>query len=1054
MNSKRYDGIDHPVREVTDLRDIINSSCEMFPEVDAYLYKDKSADEFKGIKYKQVKSDMDALGTRFCDMGLKNKKIAVIGETSYYWFLTYYATVCGTGVIVPLDKNLPPEEVKTLVHRSKANAIVYSKKMEKSVKPLFDDPCEIEYFISMDLPRHQALAADGDPTNDQGASGVSANRIMSLSELISEGADLVHQGERTFLDAEIDPNQMATLIFTSGTTGKAKGVMLSHKNISSNVVNMSRRERLGDNFVILSILPTHHTFENTCVDWTTFYQGKTLAICEGIKYISKNMNEVHANCMVGVPLVFEKIYKGMMKQADSTGQGEKLRNAIRLSRRLKLYNNPPVVKRMFKAIHEALGGEMQQFIAGGAAIDPQVILDFEAMGIPMMQGYGMTECSPIIAVNQNNYSIAESVGRPMHGTTVRIDNPDTDGVGEIVCRGPSVMLGYYEDPEATEEVLRDGWLYTGDLGYMDENGFLYVTGRKKTVIVTKGGKNIFPEEIEEVIKQNDLVKEVLVHGVTDKRIGNVAVTADIQPNFALLKERYGEMDQSEIYHFYKDLIDKVNDTMPAYKAIKRVNIREKDFEMTTTGKLKRYGNFVEGEETTGSLNYKEIKDEEQKRAQEFAKEIADNFDFDVHPITDIRDMLRMASEAFPDDVVLDEATYRELLAEAEESDAAVKENTYRNLLADVNGLGTALINRGFRGKKIKVKCGPGSSAMPRDYNSLVLMLAVACGVGTAVLTDEKPEASIEKLIAEGKSQMAQGDRQFIDSELAGTDIALEINGIPFTHSNIAEALMATAPLLPEATAVALDIRGAASASTDALEQSGTTFDEDVASSKQNATNSAVTPNSTAADTPGTTTNSTAAKPKATMAELLIKRLLPIYLGKTINTTTQPGKEKIVAYIVPECAAPVALARVPNSGLRLETVTSLFSKNARKQKRAIAEGTVGNVTPGLGVRFVNVDLSGNGQICLAGGILSEPTTAATTEATTTAEPTTAAATATTTADSTTAAVTTTATTESTTAVSKWRDGWFHTGDLGHLDEDGYLYITGKVSDRFVGDKRSQ
>ncbi len=1104
MNSKRFDGIDHPVREVRDLRDLINSSCAMFPDVDAYLYKDKAAGEFKGVKYSQVKADMDALGTRFLDMGLKDKKIAVIGETSYYWFLTYYATVCGTGVIVPLDKNLPPEEVKTLVHRSKANAIVYSKKMEKSVKPLFDDPCELDYFISMDEPRHRGLAADSDPANDQGASGAAANRILSLRELIAEGADLVHQGERGFIDAEIDPNQMATLIFTSGTTGKAKGVMLSHKNIASNVVNMSRREKLGDNFVVLSILPTHHTFENTCVDWTTFYQGKTLAICEGIKYISKNMNEVHANCMVGVPLVFEKIYKGMMKQADSTGQGEKLRNAIRLSRRLKLYNNPPIVKRMFKAIHEALGGEMQQFIAGGAAIDPQVILDFEAMGIPMMQGYGMTECSPIIAVNQNNYSIAESVGRPMHGTTVRIDNPDSEGVGEIVCKGPSVMLGYYEDPEATEEVLRDGWLYTGDLGYMDENGFLYVTGRKKTVIVTKGGKNIFPEEIEEVLKQNDLVKEVLVHGVTDKRIGNVAVTADIQPNFALLKERYGEMDQSEIYHFYKELVDKVNDTMPAYKAIKRVNIREKDFEMTTTGKLKRYGNFVEGEESTGSLSYKEIKDEEQKRAQEFAKEIADNFDFDVHPITDIRDILRMASEAFPDDIVFDELTYNNLLTEGNGTDAGVKgttdrkhpgdvngtdatlkETTYKNLFADVNGLGTALINRGFRGKKIKIKCGSGTSAMPSDYNSLVLMLAVACGVGTAVLTDEKPEASIEELVAEGKTQMAQGDRQYIDSEIAGTDVALEVGGIPFTHSNIAEALMAMAPLLSEVSDVALDIRGAGAPNTrTAAGASNTTTDtaavtpntttDTAAAVTSKTTTAAGAPNSTtdtatistAACAPNSTTSAAAPNTtnntKVTMAEFLIKRLLPLYLGKTITVRTEPSndssshsataqpatekrttaKEKIIVYIVPECASPVALTRVPNSGIRLETVTSLFSKNARKQKRAIAEGAVGNVVPGLGIRFVDVDLSGNGEIYLAGGVLSESDA--------NAAPTTITA-----SDANTAPSTTTVSDANTApSTTKWKDGWFHTGDLGHLDEDGYLYITGKVSDRFVGDKRSK
>lgn len=940
MNNKRYDGKDHPVREVSDLREIITSSCQMFPNVDAYLYKDKEAGAFVGIKYSQVLEDMNALGTRFCDMGLADKKIAVIGETSYYWFLTYYATVCGTGVIVPLDKNLPPEEVTTLVKRSGANAIVYSKKMEKSVKGLFSDSGEVEYFISMDEPRHKAFAADADPDNDRGKSGSSVNRLLSLKTLIAEGADLVHQGDRTFLDREIDPDQMASLLFTSGTTGKAKGVMLSHKNITSNVVNMSRREKLGDNFVVLSILPTHHTFENTCVDWTTFYQGKTLAICEGIKHISKNMNEVKANCMVGVPLVFEKIHKSMMKQAESTGQLEKLKNAINLSRRMKLYNNPAITKRMFKSIHESLGGHMQQFIAGGAAIDPQVILDFEAMGIPMMQGYGMTECSPIIAVNQNNYSIAESVGRPMHGTTVKIDNPDSDGVGEIVCKSPSVMLGYYEDPEATEEVLRDGWLYTGDLGYMDENGFLYVTGRKKTVIVTKGGKNIFPEEIEEVLKQNDLIKEVLVHGVTDKRIGNVAVTADIQPNFPLLKERYGEMDSSEIYHFFKDLVDKVNDTLPSYKAIKRVNIREKDFEMTTTGKIKRYGNFVEGEEGGGSLDYKEIKGEEQKAVQDFVSEIArsDNSEIvnkEIEPITDMREMIKNAVEKMGDSPF----------------PGFDSDYTISRFLVDVNGLGTGLINRGAKGKTFELKGDPG-------YKELVALFAVMMGLGKIEISQDEEhgpglftvdgeEVDIDGLMADGKDRLAQGDRQYIDAEVLGSDTALVYNGIPFTHTNLAYGLMATGALMESG------------------KSEKTKKDEESEETKM-------------------------------AGEFLLKYLLPIYLGGAF------GDRNFT--FVPEICAPIAVARKPGNiaGSRLWS--------ERKLRKVTKAGTRGKVLPGLGIKFVDKDLSGNGELCFAGEIISPD--------------------------------------------AQVKEGWFKSSLLGNMDQDGYLYITGNVSDRFVGDRKGK
>ena len=277
---------------------------------------------------------------------------------------------------------------------------------------------------------------------------------------------------------------------------------------------------------------------------------------------------------------------------------DRLRNAIDLSRKMKL------------------------MIAGGAAIDPKVIEDFEAMGIPMIQGYGMSEHAPIIAVNQDRYSKAASVGKPMPGTQVKILNPDEDGVGEVVCKSDSVMLGYYDNPEATEEVLKDGWLYTGDLGYLDEEGFLYLTGRKKTVIVTKGGKNIFPEEVEAVLMEDDLIQEALVYGKEDGKVGNVMVTADIFPNYPLLKERHGEMSGSDIYHFYKALVDSINKKMPPYKSIKRINIRETEFHKTTTGKIKRYGNVTETEgEESVMQGYNQTKEAEMKRAKAFVKEL-------------------------------------------------------------------------------------------------------------------------------------------------------------------------------------------------------------------------------------------------------------------------------------------------------------------------------------------------------------------------------------------------------------------------------------------------
>ena len=576
MNKKKYDGVLYDVREVRDLKDMISSSAKLFKDDVAYLQKDRPGGEFQPLTYGEFYKQMEALGTRLLDLGLKDKNIAVIGDSCYEWIMTYFAVVCGVGVIVPLDKNLPREELNNLVKRSGAAAIVYTKKSEKNLQDIMAEPGTVEYFISIGDDQH-------------------TDKALSLSKLIEEGNRLLKSGIRDYMDAEIEPDKMATLMFTSGTTGMAKGVMLSHKNIVANVYSMSKYVRIPKNGIVLSILPIHHAYEFTCSICTTFYQGKTIAICEGIKYIQKNMQESKANVVLGVPLVFEKMYKGMWKQAEKRGEAEKLRKAIDLSRKMKLYNNTALMKKLFKAVHHSFGDNIKLFIAGGAAIDPVVIEDFEAMGLPMIQGYGMSECAPIIAVNQDRYSKAASVGRPMPGTEVRIDNPDDNGIGEVVCKSDSVMIGYYENPEATAEVLEDGWLHTGDLGYMDEDGFLYLTGRKKTVIVTKGGKNIFPEEVEAILMESEFIQEVVVYGQVDEKVGNVIVSAAIYPNMGVLEEAKGKMSDEEIYDFFTEIVDAANKRMPSYKAVKRVSIRDKEFEKTTTGKIKRYGNVSESE---------------------------------------------------------------------------------------------------------------------------------------------------------------------------------------------------------------------------------------------------------------------------------------------------------------------------------------------------------------------------------------------------------------------------------------------------------------------------
>ncbi|MBE6035643.1 AMP-dependent synthetase/ligase [Aminipila sp.] len=569
MNDKKFKDVLYEFREISDLKDMVNTSAELFSEKDAYLIKLIPGGEYTPIKYKRFKEDIDALGTKLVEMGLKGKKVAVVGENSYKWIVTYLAVTNGTGVIVPLDRELPAKEMANLITRAEVSAIVYSPKTEKVMAEAMEQLKQpVEYRICMEESQ--------------------LSNTCNLDSWLEEGRELIKQGKRSFIDAEIDREAMCALLFTSGTTGLAKGVMLSHKNITANVYNMSKYVAIPYEDIGLSVLPMHHSYELTCHIFTGIYQGMTVAICEGLKYITKNMAEAPAGVMLGVPLVFESMYKKILKQAQSAGKLGKMKKMMAVSKALKLYNRPNLVKKIFKDVHHALGDHMNLFIAGGAAIDPGVIDSFQALGIPMIQGYGMTENAPIIAVNKDRYSKPASVGLPMPGTEIQIIDADESGVGEIICKGDSVMLGYYNSPEETAEVLKDGWLHTGDYGYFDKDGFLYVCGRKKSVIVTKNGKNIFPEEVEFYLTQSEFIQEALVHGIIDEKSGDTIVKAEVYLDREAVKEAAGELTTAELRNFVKKEIDRLNEQMPLYKRVKRFGIREKEFEKTTTRKIKRF----------------------------------------------------------------------------------------------------------------------------------------------------------------------------------------------------------------------------------------------------------------------------------------------------------------------------------------------------------------------------------------------------------------------------------------------------------------------------------
>lgn len=581
MNSVKYKESLYEVRDVENLRELIDGSVERFSQRPAFMVKDKTKGKFVSISYKKMQEDIRSLGTSLINLGLRGRKIAVIGENSYYWAISYFAIANGVGVVVPIDRELKEKEVANLLKRAEVSAVIYSKKMKKVMDEVLEDR---ELRKTLTYPIQMDLSDDED------------GRI-SLRRLLSHGMDLLDNGDRKYLDVEVDSDALAVLLFTSGTTGLAKGVMLSHRNIVSNTVNMSKYVKIIDGGVGLSVLPMHHTYEMTCHVITGLYQGMSIAICEGLKYIQKNLVEAQVNVMLAVPLIFEMMHKKILSKAKESGKDKTLRRMMNISRKFKLYNKGNITRRLFSNVHNVTGGKISQFIAGGAAINPQVIEDYEAMGFPIFQGYGMTECSPIIAVNKDRYSKAAAAGLPLQGTEVKIYNPDEKGIGEIICRGPSVMLGYYRDDDATREALRNGWLHTGDYGYFDQDGFLYVSGRKKSVIITKNGKNIFPEEVEFYLTESEYIEEALVHGIDGLRNDDVIIKAEIFPNYPLFENENPEVAEDYIEEKIGEIIEKINDTVPKYKRIKRYYIRKTEFEKTTTKKIKRYldTNLNEGE---------------------------------------------------------------------------------------------------------------------------------------------------------------------------------------------------------------------------------------------------------------------------------------------------------------------------------------------------------------------------------------------------------------------------------------------------------------------------
>ena len=551
--------------EFETIRDVIRNAVKKYPENNAFILKNKKDKdvEYKKITYKQFGEDIDSLGTELVNLGLKGKRIAIIGKNRYEWIVSYLATVNGIGIVVPLDKGLPEAEVESSLIRSKTDCIIFEESYTEMIQNIKNaGNTNIKEYICMDKQEN----------------------FTSLEELIKKGNKLLKEGNREFLDSPINPTEMSIILFTSGTTSMSKAVMLSHKNIASNIYAMTKCEELRSTDTNIAFLPFHHTFG--CTGILMFLSlGATNVFCDGLRHIQKNLVEYEVSTFVCVPLLIESIYKKIWQEIEKTNQTKKVKFGIALSKIL-LKIGIDIRPKLFKPITSKLGGKIRMVISGASGIDPKVADGFRDFGIYVVQGYGLTETSPVLAAENVKYYKTGSTGLPMPGVELQIDNPNEQGIGEIKAKGPNVMLGYYENEEETNKVLKDGWFYTGDLGYMDKDGFLYITGRKKNVIVLKNGKNVYPEELEVLIGNLPYVKENMVFG--KEKDDDLVVSAKIVYNQDYMKDNYPDKTQEDIEKIIWEDIKEINKTMPNYKHIKNIIVTDQEMIKTTTAKIKRY----------------------------------------------------------------------------------------------------------------------------------------------------------------------------------------------------------------------------------------------------------------------------------------------------------------------------------------------------------------------------------------------------------------------------------------------------------------------------------
>ncbi len=547
------------------IRDILVNGMELFPDKVLYIYRRDKAEYH--VTYREFRDMVNYTGTAFSALGIMGETVAVIGDSCPEYMAVYHAAVSGNGVIVPLDRDLSDEAVIGFLNECGAKAVVYTESQRKRFPALLTNCPNVKYAV----PIGNGVEADG-------------ISLLPFNELIEIGRRSIKDGDRSYIDCKPEMDKLSVLLFTSGTTGTSKGVMLSHHNLVAGINASVQSTEYDDDDTFVDLLPLHHSYEMTCCQFGVASVGGTMFINDSVKNTMRSITGFKPTTLIVVPLYVETMYKRIWSEIDKKNLRSRVELAMKLSDSMQ-YIGIDLRKRLFGEIQKSLGGNLRSIVCGGAHVSPELVRDFNRFGIAIFEGYGITECSPLVAVNRSGKRKLGSVGQPVPGCMVKIEKTDGSDTGEILVKGDNVMLGYYHNDEANKAAYtEDGWFRTGDIGYMDDDNYIFITGRKKNVIILSNGKNIFPEELEEHLSQKDIICESVVISRQKHDTGEVVITAVVYPDPILTKDMTGD----EEYEAVKAAVDEVNRDLPLYKQIHEIEIRDTEFEKTTSKKIKRY----------------------------------------------------------------------------------------------------------------------------------------------------------------------------------------------------------------------------------------------------------------------------------------------------------------------------------------------------------------------------------------------------------------------------------------------------------------------------------